>query len=137
MLTLAWLALGLALGGLTILFGRRAPRFVLGGGLVTAALIYVGFAIAWGTPAWIGIELAGVAAYGVFAALMNRTMLWVAAGWALHPVWDVALHWKGPGHALVPEWYAVACVAFDLLVAGWIVWWVRRGAGSGGARVAG
>lgn len=124
----SWLAIGLVLGGITLLVGRRAPRLVLGGGLVTAALIYVGFAAAWGTPTWIGIEAAGVVAYGGFAALMNRSMLWVAAGWALHPVWDVVVHWQGPGHAIVPAWYAVACVSFDLLVAGWLVWWIRRGA---------
>ena len=49
--------------------------------------------------------------------LPTRSPLWLAAGWALHPVWDVALHLVGPGHALGSIAYATACLTWDPLVA--------------------
>lgn len=45
---------------------------------------------------------------------------WLAAGWALHPVWGVMLHYFGPGRPFAPWTYAIACVSFDLLVAAYI-----------------
>ena len=52
---------------------------------------------------------------------LRRSPLWLAAGWALHPVWDIALHFFGPGRAFAPETYTIACLSYDLVVAGYIV----------------
>ena len=52
---------------------------------------------------------------------VRRSPLWLAAGWALHPLWDIALHYVGPGHAFAPETYTIACLSYDLLVAAYIV----------------
>ena len=35
-------------------------------------------------------------------------------------MWDLALHYFGPGHALAPDAYAITCLSFDLLVAAYI-----------------
>ncbi len=46
----------------------------------------------------------------------------LAAGWALHPIWDAGLHLQGSGATHAPEWYVVACISFDLLIASFIQW---------------
>ncbi|TKB43139.1 DUF6010 family protein [Thalassotalea mangrovi] len=56
----------------------------------------------------------------------TRNRIWLALGWLLHPVWDIGLHLQGPGWHIVPPWYAVACVSFDILVAIYIVWRIRN-----------
>jgi len=123
--TTLWLLLGLFLGVAFLAFARTrggAERRVLALGLLVAAVIYVGFALIGAGPAWLLVEMLGVAAYGVLAWLgLRRSPLWLAAGWALHPAWDVGLHLVGAGAAFAPEWYATACISFDLLVAGYIV----------------
>jgi len=45
---------------------------------------------------------------------------WLAAGWALHPLWDVVLHYVSPGHSFAPITYTIPCLSFDLLVAAYI-----------------
>lgn len=111
-------------GGFGILARRQGPRGevrAVAAGLVVAALIYVGFALARGAGArWVAIEAAGVAGFGAVALLGVRAApLWLAAGWALHVAWDVALH-SATGTPFVPFWYPPACVGFDLVVALWI-----------------
>jgi hypothetical protein len=44
----------------------------------------------------------------------------LALAWALHPVWDIALHTRGLG-SYTPDGYVVACIGFDLLLAALIV----------------
>ncbi|MEW5931483.1 MAG: DUF6010 family protein, partial [Gemmatimonadota bacterium] len=68
------------------------------------------------------LELAGTAAFGGVAllGLVRRSPGTVALGWALHPVWDVALHTWGTMEAYTPEGWVVACIGFDLLLAGLI-----------------
>ena len=91
--------------------------------LTVAAVIYVGFAAVGGSATWILYETAGVAVFSAMARLgMRRSPIWLAAGWALHPIWDAALHLQGSGATLAPEWYVVACISFDLLVAAFIHW---------------
>ena len=105
---------------------NRAVQF-LSSGLVVAALIYVGLAV-WRDTAWMGVETVGVIAYGMCAILAIRhSILWLSLGWGLHPLWDVALHWLGPGSHVVPAWYAIACVSFDLAVAGYVGWLWQSG----------
>lgn len=124
-----WLAVGLVAGAAFAAYVRsvgRARGKVLANGLVIAALIYVGFALWRGTAAWIVAELVGVALFAVFAWLgIRRSVAWLAVGWSLHTVWDAALHLGSTGGAFAPEWYVVACISFDLLLAAMIL--MRRG----------
>jgi len=118
-----WLALGLvaAAGFIGVAFrcGPEFERRVYAAGLLVAALIYVGFALVWGDARWLAIEIAGVGACFMLVMIARRAgFLLVALGWLLHPAWDLGLHLFGPGAPVVPAWYALACLAFDLLVAG-------------------
>lgn len=122
---LAWLIVGAVLGAVLVMYARTRWRKdearMLSIALVVVAAIYVGFAVARGDGVWMVIEIAGVPAYGIFIWLAFRhSFYWLALGWGLHPAWDVLLHLWGPGQAIAPQWYATACVAFDLLVAGYI-----------------
>ena len=126
MIYVAWLILGFALGAVLLLYarskGEQGEKRVLTIALVVAALVYVGLAVVWGKATWILIETAGVPAFGAFVWLaLRHNYKWLAAGWALHPVWDVGLHLWGPGQAMAPQWYVVACVSFDVLVATYVV----------------
>lgn len=88
-------------------------------GLLTAALVYLGFALFRGGPVWIVAELLGVGTYGLLAWMgLRRSPLWLAGGWALHPVWDVGVHLIATEGSPAPAWYIIACISFDLLVAG-------------------
>ena len=126
-----WLVLGIVLGAGFLVFARRqgvqGERRLLAVGLVVAALIYVGFAVAWADAVWMMIELGGVLVFTGLAVLgLKRSALSLAVGWALHPAWDVGLHLVGAGAAFAPAWYAVACISFDLLVAAYIIARFRR-----------
>lgn len=121
-----WLVAGLVLGTGFILFARSSfPKkegqtFSIS--LLIVALIYIGFALAWGTVNWVGIETIGVFFYGLLAWLgLRKHILWTALGWALHPIWDAGLHLWGPGFEVVPDWYAIACISFDGVVALYIL----------------
>jgi hypothetical protein len=106
--------------------------------LFVAAGAYFGFAtlgrdVVDSSPIWILIELAQVIGIGILALLgLRGSPYWIAAGWALHPFWDVVLHFIGPGHSFTPWTYAIACVSFDWLVAIYIV--IAYGLGLVGAR---
>lgn len=100
---------------------------VLGVSLIIAAIIYIGFAAFNGSANWILLEVFGVALYGLFYLLAVRVSpLFLALGWLLHPLWDVLLHLQGPGVHIVAEWYAIACLAFDLSMAVYIVYRVHQ-----------
>ena len=95
--------------------------------LFVAAGAYFGFAtvgreVVGTQPIWMLVELAQVIVFGAIALLgLRGSPYWLAAGWALHPFWDVVLHYIGPGHSFTPWTYAIACVSFDWLVALYIV----------------
>lgn len=38
----------------------------------------------------------------------------------MNPVWDVALHFFGPGHAFAPETYMITCLSFDLVATAYV-----------------
>ena len=62
--------------------------------------------------------MAQVIVFGTLALLgLRGSPYWIAAGWALHPFWDVVLHYIGPGQSFTPWTYAIACITFDWLVA--------------------
>lgn len=121
-----WFGLGLLAAALYLVYARSQDSYteslILRSGLIVAALIYVGFAAVWGNGTWMFIEIAGIAIYGLFVLLAVRfSAIWLAIGWAAHSIWDVLLHLLGLGHAIAPEWYVVACLSFDLLVAAYIL----------------
>src|SRR5919199_1585934 len=95
--------------------------------LFIAAGAYFGFAtvgrgVVDTQPIWILVELAQVIVFGTLALLgLRGSPYWVAAGWALHPFWDVVVHYIGPGHPFTPWTYAIACISFDWVVALYIV----------------
>ena len=98
-------------------------RFLLFAVLIVAAGFYLYFALRSDESAvWITAEVSGIAAYATMGWLgLRRSPMWLAAGWALHPLWDVALHWFGPGRTFAPESYTIACLSYDLVVAAYIV----------------
>ncbi|WP_412070185.1 hypothetical protein [Rubrivirga sp. IMCC43871] len=111
---LSWLALGAVLAAVYLAggvrcTGRRA-RAWWAAGLLVAALLHVGFAIGDGTGAVL-LQLVGVACAGGFARMgLAGRMGWLAAGWLLHPLWDLALGGTSPA------WYVWLCLSFDLVV---------------------
>ena len=102
--------------------GPRYARLLAGVGLIAASLFYVYFAARANESAlWNIGELLGVAVFGTMAVLgMRGSRWWLVAGWALHPLWDVVLHYFLPGRSFAPLGYVFACLSFDLLVAGYI-----------------
>jgi hypothetical protein len=106
--------------------GDFVGRSVLAIFLIMAAGSYQGFAIMAGDllgagPIWAPVELVGGVVFGAMALLgLRGSPWWLAAGWAAHPIWDVVLHYFGPGGSFAPESYAIACLSFDLLVAGYV-----------------
>lgn len=94
-----------------------------GWGLIVIASIYVLAAFEKADGFWKLVELMGVGAFGCFYWLANKRPLWVLAwGWALHPVWDIFLHYLGPGAYIMPDWYSIACAVFDIAVAAYLFW---------------
>jgi hypothetical protein len=90
--------------------------------LFIAAGLYIVFALRAGESAlWVLVELVGVAIFGAMALLgLRGSLWWIVAAWALHPLWDVVLHYLGPGSSFAPETYTIACLSFDWLVAAYI-----------------
>ena len=90
--------------------------------LFAAAGAYFGFALLTAPgPIWVLAELVQVVIFGAIALLgLRGSPWWLAAGWALHPLWDVVLHYVGPGHSFAPITYTIPCLSFDLLVAAYI-----------------
>ncbi|HEX2187315.1 MAG TPA: DUF6010 family protein [Longimicrobiaceae bacterium] len=124
---LMWLVAGLLLGALFLSFAGRGSRerelHVLSIGLFVAALLYLGFSLLGGAQSkWILMESAGVLLYGAVAwAGVKHAPRLLALGWALHMVWDAALHLQGAPAQYTPGGYALLCIGFDLLVAGYIL----------------
>ena len=106
--------------------GSKREAMIYAVGLVVAASIYVGFAVAGGaSPPWVAIEAAGLLIFSSLALIGLRYSVWVLMlGWAAHAVWDALLH-EVPGAGFVPGWYPVACLGFDLFLAAYIVFRAR------------
>jgi hypothetical protein len=90
--------------------------------LFAAAGAYFGFALlAAPGPIWVLAELVQVIVFGAIALLgLRGSPWWLAGGWALHPLWDVVLHYIGSGYSFAPITYTIPCLSFDLLVAAYI-----------------
>jgi hypothetical protein len=115
---------GAVLGALFAIFARArkaAEVRVLALGLVVAALIYVGLALADRGREWLVIEVAGAVLFGCLAWLgLRASRWWLAMGWVAHVGWDVGLH-LDRAQAVVGAWYPLLCVGFDLVVAGFVL----------------
>jgi hypothetical protein len=100
------------------IYGRALLAIIL----FIAGGVYVGFAVAAGASGlWFLAEMLQATALGALGLLgLHRSPYWLAAGWALHPLWDFFLHYVGPGHEFAPESWAIACISFDLLVAAYL-----------------
>ncbi len=123
-----YLAIELGIGvvlALALIGGTRRLRLVelrvYGWFLIVTAAFYVVMALVRGAIGALPLELSGLVLFGLLGmlGLRGRPALLVI-GWAGHALWDVAFHTGGRG-AYVPEWYAMLCVGFDLLLAGYIV----------------
>lgn len=91
-------------------------------GLLIAALIYVVFALFGENPKWILIECGGVLLYGLFVFLaIRKSILFLSLGWGLHVLWDLLIHPRGMVEH-VPIWYPNVCLGFDLVIAGYFLW---------------
>ncbi len=111
-------AVGGAVLSVVALLLPRFTKLILAVVLVIAAVIYIFFVHKIDHTGWLLVEIAGVGIYGMMAWLgVRRSPWWLAAGWALHPLWDVALHFFGPGHTFAPISYTIPCLSYDLLVA--------------------
>lgn len=125
-----YLIIGFILGSLLLLYSIRfrpnSEKRTLAISLVAAAVIYIALALIWGNIKWVFIETAGLAVYGIFVwASIRHSGYWLALGWLLHPIWDIILHLLGPGRIVAPEWYVIACVPFDFLIAGYILFRIK------------
>lgn len=115
-----------AIGGAgTIFIAHRDARFtrkILAAVLIIAAAFYILFAAINGAGAgWITTEVIGLILFGGMALKGVRgSRWWLAAGWALHPVWDLGLHYFAAGRAFAPEAYVIACVSWDWITAAYV-----------------
>ena len=91
--------------------------------LFIAGGAYVGFAVGAGASGlWFLAEVVHVVVIGSMGLLgLRGSPYWIAAGWALHPLWDFPRHYIGPGHSFAPASWAISCVSFDWVVAVYIV----------------
>lgn len=110
---------------LALLARCAGPRFapaVHAAMLVLAGLIYVRYAFLAGDGRGLVVEGVGTLALLALAGagLRRRSSGWLATGWLLHPLWDVALHTGGVG-GYAPIGYVIACVAFDPTLA-FMIW---------------
>lgn len=88
------------------------------------AAVYVGFAetdlesqetrLQWG----VALGFLGVALLGL------RISPWILViGWALHTGWDF-LHHRTLLNTRTSDWYPRACLAYDLIIAGFLAYWI-------------
>jgi hypothetical protein len=82
--------------------------------------IYIGFVLADGSPRSIIVETAWASATAGAALLgLLVSPIWLAVGFFAHGTWDVIHH--APVKVIrtrgVPNWYAPACLLYDLPVA--------------------
>lgn len=99
--------------------------------LIIVALVYPIRTMMLGAIDGMIMELAGLFVFALCAIAGLILSPWLLViGWLLHPCWDLAVHALGPGASVVPSWYAWACVSFDLVVAVYLGYRIRRGEAS-------
>ncbi len=123
--------IGVLVAWLTVRFTRRLqPRheqlfYALS--LIPIALIYIGFCYYYQRTDALAVEWIGVAIFSVFAVLGQWLWLgFLALAYVAHGLWDLGhelYHNSVMGYSWtpVPMGYAVFCVVYDLIVAGYVV----------------
>lgn len=127
-----FLLVGAVGGAGTVIVAHLAGRFtreILAAVLIVAAAFYIVFAARAGAGgAWITAEVVGLLIFGGMGVIGVRgSPWWLVVGWALHPLWDVGLHYFGSGNAFAPEPYVIACVSWDWIVAAYVAFRSTRG----------
>jgi len=102
------------------LFDSQRAQQLYAAGLLTAALIYVGFAGLNHGTAHLGLELAGLLIFGLLSVIGSRRWpLILGAGWLAHGGWDF---WHGAHPAsYVASWWPGFCMGFDWVVGVYIL----------------
>lgn len=91
--------------------------------LAFTAAVYVGFAEVDQTSGeerlqWIvALTFVGMALLGLWISPW-----FIVLGWVLHTGWDL-LHHRGVLETRTADWYPGACLAYDLVVAGFLAFW--------------
>jgi len=102
-------------------YASNASYRLLAFALAVAASIYILFASVPFDMKWMTIELLGFSVFLAIAWLgLNRSYWYLAAGWAVHVLWDIGLH-SDNTTVFVPTWYPEFCMSFDIIVAAYIV----------------
>ena len=105
----------------------RFTRDIVGRSLLVIFLFiaggtYVGFALGTGASGlWFLAEVVHVVIGAMGLLGLRGSPCWVAAGWAVRRLWDVPLHYKGPGHSIAPASWAISCLTLDWLVTVYII----------------
>ena len=130
-----WLMQGAISGVVLSLIAFLLSRFVsevvgrtlLATVLFAAAGAYFGLAFEEGLERiWTLIELLQCVAFGALGLYGWRgNAKWLVLGYALHPIWDVGLHYVGPGRSYSPLQYVIFCLTFDWVVAAYIFIYYR------------
>ena len=104
-----------------------AGRTLLATVLFAAAGAYLGFAVVGpSSRIWLLIELLQCVGFGSLGLRgWKGSAKWLALGWLLHPVWDFGVHHLGPGRSFAPLSYVFPCIAFDWVVAAYILIYYR------------
>ena len=132
---LAAMAAALTAALATILRWRwpRAERVMFAAFLGGMPLTYVGNWFRWDHHgSWILVELAGLTLYATFAILgLRKSAWWLAIGTFAHGLaWDLWHHdhivATVTAKTSVPNWYAIACLVFDLGFGAYIALQVPR-----------
>jgi len=131
-----FLGLGLLFAiGLIVLsrWSKTRPGLLAAYALIAVSFLYVGFAIrAENSETWIGFEMTGVAIFGTLAGLSIVGSPWfVVAGFALHPVWALYVHYFGAGSAFAPPTFVLATVGFDIGAFLYVAYMALRGRATG------
>jgi hypothetical protein len=117
----------IVLSGIAFLLSRFT-RDILGRSVLVIFLFiaggaYVGFVVGAGASGlWFLAEVVHVVVIDTMGLLgLRGSPYWIALGWALHPLWEVPLHYIGPGNSFAPASWAISCVTFDWVLAIYIV----------------
>ena len=94
--------------------------------LIAIALFYVVFSVEHGTVRVVIIQSALAFSFIALAMAGYRRSLWlVVAGLAGHGIYDIFAHSADWNPA--PGWWGPFCLAVDLMLAGALAHWIRRG----------
>ena len=105
---------------------RKNELLIYSHGLIIAAAIYVVFAIVYSANSeWLFIEVFGLLFFSWLARVkLKNTIFWLYLGWLIHPLWDILHLFYGHSNH-VPDWYIIACISFDWVIA-YRVWVLGR-----------